>query len=147
MKEFSIKLAALFFISFIYSSCNNTAESVSDNLKNKGSHPKLILTKQGVDNIRKHLGTVPIFDKTLADTKADVDAEIELGIQVPIPKDLSGGYTHERHKKNFIIIQKAGVLFQILNDEKYANYVKDMLFAYAKLYPTLPVHPQTRSYA
>ncbi|WP_282074025.1 alginate lyase family protein [Polaribacter atrinae] len=147
MKEFSIKLAALFFMSFIYFSCNNTAESVSDNLKNEGSHPKLILTKQGVDNIRKHLGTVPIFDKTLADTKAEVDAEIELGIQVPIPKDLSGGYTHERHKKNFIIIQKAGVLFQILNDEKYANYVKDMLFAYAKLYPTLPVHPQTRSYA
>ena len=45
------------------------------------------------------------------------------------------------------MLQKAGVLFQILNDEKYANYVKDMLFAYAKLYPTLPVHPQTRSYA
>ncbi|WP_373941335.1 hypothetical protein [Polaribacter sejongensis] len=97
----------------------------------------MILTKQGVDNIRKNLGNVPIFDKTLADTKAEVDAEIELGILVPIPKDLSGGYTHERHKKNFIIIQKAGVLFQILNDEKYANYVKDMLFAYAKLYPTL----------
>ncbi|AUC22086.1 heparinase [Polaribacter sejongensis] len=147
MKKFSIQLIALFFISFIAISCNKTTENANDDVENEGSHPKLILTKQGVDNIRKNLGNVPIFDKTLADTKAEVDAEIELGILVPIPKDLSGGYTHERHKKNFIIIQKAGVLFQILNDEKYANYVKDMLFAYAKLYPTLPVHPQTRSYA
>jgi len=147
MRKFSIKLTALFFISFIFISCNNTPEGVNDDVKNEGSHPKLILTKQGVESIRKNLGNVPIFDATLADTKKEVDAEIELGILVPIPKDLSGGYTHERHKKNFIIIQKAGVLFQILNDEKYANYVKDMLFAYAKLYPTLPVHPQTRSYA
>ena len=147
MKKFSIQLIALFFISFIAISCNKTTENANEDAKKEGSHPKLILTKEGVDNIRKNLGNVPIFDKTLADTKAEVDAEIELGILVPIPKDLSGGYTHERHKKNFIIIQKAGVLFQILNDEKYANYVKDMLFAYAKLYPTLPVHPQTRSYA
>ncbi|MGY8916332.1 MAG: heparinase II/III domain-containing protein, partial [Flavobacteriales bacterium] len=42
---------------------------------------------------------------------------------------------------------KAGVLFQILNDDTYAIYVKDMFMAYAKLYPTLPVHPQERSYA
>ena len=126
-------------------SCNKTSESTIN--VESGSHPKLILTKQGVNNIRKHLGNVPIFDKSLADTKAEIDAEIELGIIVPIPKDLSGGFTHERHKKNFVVLQKAGVLYQILNDEKYATYVKDMLFAYAKLYPTLPVHPQTRSYA
>ena len=147
MKEFSIKLIALFFISLVFVSCNKTTEKTNDSLATEGEHPKLILTKQGVNNIRKHLGNVPIFDKSLANTKAEVDAEIEVGILVPIPKDLSGGYTHERHKKNFIMLQKAGVLFQILNDEKYANYVKDMLFAYAKLYPTLPVHPQTRSYA
>ncbi|MDN3664605.1 alginate lyase family protein [Algibacter miyuki] len=112
-----------------------------------GGHPNLVLTKNGVKEIRKHLGTVPIFDKSLAETKAEVDAEIELGIEVPIPKDYSGGYTHSRHKLNFIMMQKAGVLFQILDDEKYAVYVRDMLMAYAKLYPTLPVHPQTRSYA
>ncbi|GAA4232799.1 hypothetical protein GCM10022291_08320 [Postechiella marina] len=110
-------------------------------------HPKLILTKQGVLDIKKALGTVPIFDASLSATKAEVDAEIEEGIDVPVPKDLSGGYTHERHKRNFLMLQKAGVLFQILDNDKYAIYVRDMLMAYAKLYPTLPVHPQTRSYA
>lgn len=110
-------------------------------------HPSLILTKEGVKKIRAQLGKVPIFDKTLAKVKEEVDAEILAGIEVPIPKDFSGGYTHERHKRNFLIIQKAGVLYQILDDEKYAVYVKDMLLAYAKMYPTLPIHPQERSYA
>jgi len=112
-----------------------------------GEHPSLIMTKAGAEKIRAELGTVPLFDATLANVKAEVDAEIELGIDTPIPKDFSGGYTHQRHKQNFLILQKAGVLFQILDDEKYANYVRDMLFQYEAMYKDLPLHPQTRSYA
>ena len=111
------------------------------------NHPKLNLTKAGVAKIRAELGKVPLFDASLAAIKEEVDAEIALGIFVPIPKDFSGGYTHERHKRNFLILQKAGVLFQILEDEKYAIYIRDMFMAYAELYPKLPVHPQERSYA
>ena len=110
-------------------------------------HPSLIMTKAGVEKIRAELGTVPLFDATLKNVKAEVDVEIELGIDTPIPKDFSGGYTHQRHKQNFLILQKAGVLFQILEDEKYANYVRDMLFQYEAMYIDLPLHPQTRSYA
>ncbi|WP_289039117.1 alginate lyase family protein [uncultured Zobellia sp.] len=110
-------------------------------------HPSLILTKDGVEKIRKELGNVPLFDASLEHLKAEVDAEIALGIDTPIPKDYSGGYTHERHKRNFLTLQKAGVLYQILDDEKYAEYVKTMLFQYEAMYKDLPVHPQTRSYA
>lgn len=111
------------------------------------SHPRLVLTKKGVAEIKANLGKAPLFDSSLREVKKEVDAEIALGIEVPIPKDFSGGYTHERHKKNFLIMQKAGFLYQILGDKKYAVYVKEMLMAYAKLYPTLPLHPQERSYA
>ena len=116
-------------------------------ISQSGEHPSLIMTKAGVEKIRAELGTAPLFDATLESVKAEVDAEIELGIDTPIPKDLSGGYTHVRHKRNFLIIQKAGVLFQILEDEKYASYVRDMLFQYEAMYKDLPLHPQTRSYA
>ncbi|MGB5449393.1 MAG: heparinase II/III family protein, partial [Woeseiaceae bacterium] len=112
-----------------------------------GEHPKLIMTKAGVEKIRAELGTVPLFDATVANVKAEVDAEIELGIDTPIPLDYSGGYTHERHKRNFFIMQKAGALYQILDDEKYANYVRDMLFQYEGMYMDLPLHPKERSYA
>ena len=110
-------------------------------------HPKLILTQQGVQEIRKQLGTIPVFDNSLQKVKEEVDAEIEAGIETPIPKDYSGGYTHSRHKQNWFILQKAGILYQILEDDKYAKYVKDMLMQYEAIYKTLPLHPKTRSYA
>ncbi len=112
-----------------------------------GDHPKVIMTQAGVEKIRAELGTVPLFDATVANIKAEVDAEIEFGIHTPIPLDYSGGYTHERHKRNFFIMQKAGALYQILEDEKYANYVRDMLFQYEAMYKDLPLHPKERSYA
>ncbi|GAB5522707.1 MAG: hypothetical protein Roseis2KO_05790 [Roseivirga sp.] len=110
-------------------------------------HPNLILTAEGVASMRANTGQVGLFDKTLATVRAQVDAEIELGIEVPVPKDLAGGYTHERHKQNFFMMQKAGVLFQITGEEKYAIYIRDMLLEYAELYPTLGKHPAERSYA
>ena len=110
-------------------------------------HPILIMTKEGVEEIRKTLGQVPLFDSSVEITKQEVDIEIALGIDTPIPTDYSGGYTHERHKKNFVIAQKAGALYQILEDDKYAEYVRDMLFQYEAMYKDLPVHPKTRSYA
>lgn len=110
-------------------------------------HPNLILTKAGVENVRQNLGSVPLFDATVQSVKQEVDAEIALGIDTPIPKDFSGGYTHQRHKLNFMIAQKAGALYQILQDAKYAKYIRDMLFQYEAMYKTLPVHPQERSYA
>jgi hypothetical protein len=112
-----------------------------------GEHPKLIMTRAGVEKIKAELGRVPLFDATLKKVRAQVDAEIEKGIDTPVPKDYSGGYTHERHKLNFATMQKAGVLFQILEDEKYANYVRDMLFQYEAMYKDLPLHPKERSYA
>ncbi|WP_216785288.1 alginate lyase family protein [Cellulophaga sp. HaHaR_3_176] len=114
---------------------------------NAQEHPNLILTAQGVKDIRAQLGNIPIFDNTLKAVKEEIDAEIASGIETPIPKDYSGGYTHVRHKRNMIVLQKAGVLYQILDDEKYAKYVKDMLMQYEGMYKTLPLHPKTRSYA
>lgn len=131
-------------------SCKNESTSISDNdleIASSQEHPKLILTAQGVKDIRANLGSIQIFDNTLEKVKAEVDAEIAAGIEVPIPKDYSGGYTHSRHKQNWFVLQKAGLLYQILDDEKYAKYVKDMLMQYEALYKTLPLHPKTRSYA
>jgi hypothetical protein len=111
------------------------------------SHPNLILTKKGVTEIRAQLNHLPMLQSSVQQAIDFVDDEMEKGIDVPVPKDMAGGYTHNRHKKNYLLMQKAGVLFQITQDEKYAVYVRDMLMAYAKLYPTLGLHPANRSYA
>ena len=134
-------------INLVVFSCNKKTPEVNQEQTNTGEHPSLILTKSGVEKIKSQLGSIPIFDKSLKQVKEEIDAEIALGIDVPIPKDYSGGYTHVRHKRNWVVMQKAGVLYQILDDEKYAKYVKDMLMQYEAIYKTLPLHPKTRSYA
>lgn len=107
----------------------------------------LILTDQGAEKISQNLGQLPILDRSVKEIKEEVDAEIALDIEVPIPKDLAGGYTHERHKRNFYMAHKASALFQITGEEKYANYVREMLTEYANMFPDLPLHPQERSYS
>ncbi len=111
------------------------------------AHPQLVMTPSDVAQIRTKLGQVPLFDSSLTRVRAEVDAEMKLGIDTPEPQDYSGGYTHERHKKNYAMAQKAGALYQILGDEKYARYVRDMLVQYATMYRNLPLHPKPRSYA
>ena len=147
--KISIKIT-LIAIALTTFSCKKETEAnvVNKNETTKNQeHPNLILTARGVQDIRAQLGNVPIFDNTLQKVKEEIDAEIALGIDTPIPLDYSGGYTHVRHKRNMVVLQKAGVLYQILDDEKYAKYVKDMLMQYEDMYKTLPLHPKTRSYA
>ena len=140
-----LKIAKLFILSVLFISCSNKKESVD--VTGNGNNPNLILTSQAVSEIKSQLGAIPIFDETLALAKEEVDAAIEKGIDVPIPKDMAGGYTHTQHKLNYANMQKAGVLFQLLEDEKYAIFVRDMLLAYAKIFPTFDTHPEPRSYA
>ena len=147
-KSRSIPIIAFLFM-FMIIGCKAQATTVHVDKKtvSAGDHPKLILTKAGVESIRQELGKVPLFDTSLKNVKEDVDKEIAQGIDTPIPKDFSGGYTHLRHKQNFLTLKMAGILYQILEDEKYAVYVRDMLFQYEAMYKDLPVHPKERSYA
>ena len=70
-------------------------------------HPNLILTQKGVAAIKASLGKAPLFDSALAKAKSRSKCRNSLGIQVPVPKDMSGGYTHERHKQNWFIAAKS----------------------------------------
>lgn len=110
-------------------------------------HPGLILTKEGVTNIREQIGQLPSLQQSLKQARKEVEADMAGGIDVPVPKDMAGGYTHERHKKHFLILQKAGVLYQLTGEEKYASYVRDVFMEYARQFPTWSIHPADRSYA
>ncbi len=111
------------------------------------THPCLTLTKKGLKEIKANLGKTPLYDRTFEKVKKSVDAELAQPIEVPIPKELAGGYSHEVHRKNYTTMENAGMLFQITGDEKYARYLKAILHQYADLYPTLGLHPAPNSYA
>jgi hypothetical protein len=107
-------------------------------------HPKLLVNKLDVTNMRAALQTEGLFQSTYLTEKASVDTQISFAINVPQPKDGGGGYTHERHKKNYKLMYDAGIIYQLTKDDKYANYVRDMLLNYAELYPKLPLHPKRK---
>lgn len=134
----NILIKSIFFLMIIFAGLNSYAQK---------AHPCLILTKNDALEIRKHLGKLPLLDKSFNELKAKIDAELEQKMDVPVPKDPAGGYTHEKHKQNYLAMQGAGVLWQITQDKKYAEFVKKMLLKYAELYPTLGIHPVKKSYA
>ncbi len=107
--------------------------------------PRLLLAPGDVSLIRKELDPASGFGRSLAATQAKVDHYFESTPDVPVPVDPGGGYTHEKHKQNGIAIHDAGILYQLTGNAKYAAEARDLLLAYAKLYPTLGTHPVKRS--
>jgi len=87
------------------------------------------------------------FAKQLSATQVRVEAVMEAGIEVPEPKDMAGGPTHELHKRNWATLQDAGALYRLTGEEQYAVFLKDALLEYAAVYQSWPTHPTARSYA
>jgi hypothetical protein len=110
-------LTALVAISFF--SCDQKGDQID---QVTSDYPRLLMTSEAVNDIRNNLGKVPLFDQTLEETIAEIDAILYKPIDVPVPKDMAGGYTHEQHKGYFFALQKAGALYQITGDEKYAMF-------------------------
>lgn len=110
----------------------------------QAAHPNLVITQSDVTNMRQAIEKEGSFSDAYHALKTQVDEQIKQPITVPVPKDGGGGYTHERHKKNYQLMYNAGIIYQLSQDEKYADYVRDMLLAYANLYPTLGLHPKRK---
>jgi hypothetical protein len=86
----------------------------------------------------------PLFAQEQARAVETMHRAMANGIDVPVPKDPGGGHTHELHKRNYQAIQAAGTLYRLTGDRAYADFARDMLLAYARLYPSLGAHPAGR---
>lgn len=87
----------------------------------------------------------PMFAAERKRVEREVRAAMAAGIKVPQPRDLGGGVTHEQHKANYKALAGAGALYRLTGDKAYADFARDLLLAYAKLYPTLNDHPAGNS--
>ncbi len=109
------------------------------------SRPRLLLTDDGAERIKAARGLIPAFDLSIDEVESSANRALEQDIVVPIPLDGGGGYTHEQHKQNYYNMYHCGIMYQLTDNEEYALYVKDMLFEYAKIYTSLPPHPDPKS--
>lgn len=86
-----------------------------------------------------------MLSRSYQEIKKEVDAWLGKEVDVPFPKDPAGGYTHDRHKANYMLMFNSGILYNLTNDKRYATLVKNMLLKYAALNPQLKNHPQATS--
>lgn len=108
-------------------------------------HPNIMITRAGADSLRKGCEVYPLLKKTYQEVKAEADRAMSAPINIPVPKDGGGGFTHEQHKRNYQNVMACGIAYQITRDKKYAEYVKEMLLGYAARYETWPLkHPKSK---
>lgn len=67
---------------------------------------------------------------------------MKVGIDVLVFKDKGGGYIYEQYKCNYQVIQVVGVLYWLIGDMVYVDYVCDLLLGYVKFYFGLGVYLQ-----
>lgn len=119
------------------------ASSAAAVVQSQDSAPVLI----GADDWRRMAETganYPLFAAEQARVERSVRAAMAREIDVPVPRDPGGGYTHEQHKRNYQAIYNAGTLYRLTGDRAYADFARDLLLKYAELYPTLGAHPAGR---
>lgn len=121
------------FVAFAVDACENKPVAVKD-------HPCLILQKSSMPALKEGIKKYPLLKVSFEEAKKFADQAIKAGIKVPVPKDPAGGYTHIQHTYNYEAMYRAAEVYQLTGDKKYAIFVRDMLLAYAKMYPTLGLH-------
>lgn len=111
----------------------------------QAQHPLTFFTAAEAAAVKKDISRYPLLTRSYNEIKKEVDIWLGKDVDVPFPKDPAGGYTHDKHKANYMLMFNSGVLFNLTGDSRYAILVKKMFLKYAVLNPTLKKHPQATS--
>src|SRR5205085_12626508 len=103
----------------------------------QAQHPISFFTKTEAADVKTSINKYPLLTRSYNEIKKDVDQWLGKDIDVPFPKAPAGGYTHDKHKENYMLLFNSGVLYNITGDTRYATLVKNLLLKYALLNPTL----------
>lgn len=109
--------------------------------------PRLLLTRADLEQMTSAAPMPAAFSAAIARAGRRVGPYLGNLPDVPVPQHAGGGYSHEQHKRNAVVIQDAGVLYQLTGNTAYVVLARDLLFAYARMYPTLPLHPARKEEA
>ena len=106
--------------------------------------PRLLLSAADVALIKSTDPLPPSWSAAVDEARGRVDPYLDELPDIPVPQHAGGGYSHEQHKRNQATILEAGILFQLTGNKAYAELARDMLLAYAQMYPGLGEHPMKK---
>ncbi|MBU0607179.1 MAG: alginate lyase family protein, partial [Armatimonadetes bacterium] len=94
-------------------------------------HPYLLYGAAQLERVRRALQTKE-NEKLIGSLRSSAEGYVKKPAAVPTGVTDEMGAVTSR-------MQQVGLYYQLLGDERYAQWVHDALIGYAKLYPTLPV--------
>ncbi len=101
----------------------------------------VLMTEQEARELAVDLTQDTLLGRTLRQQQAALDAYMLHPLECP-GSGPANGYEHNRHKQNYINLDLAGRFFLITGDERYAEWLRDLLLMYADKYLTFPYHEQ-----
>lgn len=107
----------------------------------------LLLNSVEAKGISQQVAELPLLAKSVESMAEGLNAFMSIDMDVPVPRDAGGGYTHERHKKNGQAIYEAATLYQVTSEQRYADFAVALLLRYADLYPKIGPHPKHKHQA
>lgn len=108
-------------------------------------HPVGFYSKSDLEYVKANMQGNALAQQSLETLKKETDPWLNKAVDVPMPKDPAGGYSHERHKANYLLLFNSGILYSITGKQAYADLVARVLLQYAQLNPGLKNHPQATS--
>ena len=125
-----------------------TATSAPEKVEVSGSprqtrgHPCTLWDREDIDRLKAALTTDTLLQNRLALLKRDMDRRITQPTGIPEPgKNQPGREEYRVHGANSTDISNLGILYALTGEEKYGDFGKKMLVAYARGYPTYR-HPE-----
>ena len=106
--------------------------------------PNLAITSKDINLIKNNIDNVLPAKKELDSLIENNKKYISSSPVVPYPKDAGGGYTHEQHKTNYRLLYENALIFQLTKNVSNLLYVKDLFLEYARIYPSLDLHPKQK---
>src|SRR5258708_20317154 len=86
-------------------------------------HPATFFTKTEAVELKKGITKYPLLTQSYNEIKSQVDEWLNKDVDVPLPKDPAGGYTHEKHKANYTLMFNSVILYNITGDIRYPTLV------------------------
>lgn len=127
-------------------SCTDPKATDSEPVE-QATEQRLLLTAKGAEVIHDREANSPVLSKAVESLRNHVKKAMQAPIEVPVPKDPGGGYTHEKHKANYLEALQTATLFLIDGDLPARDHCKELLLSYAAMYADLPIHPNSKKQA
>ncbi|WP_035387016.1 heparinase II/III domain-containing protein [Ferrimonas senticii] len=101
----------------------------------------VLMTAQEARQLAIQLSQDTLLGQSLRAEQQQLDRYLAQPLECPGPGP-ANGYEHNRHKQNYIHMDLAGRFFLISGDERYANWLRQLLLLYADRYLSFPYHQQ-----